>query len=424
MKLLFTFLFGFITFSLFAQPRKGDLFLGTSNFHFSDNKPVARNNGVRISQLTVSPEFGLMLDNHFLIGASLGYGLMRQSQSGSEPFQASSFAASAFGTYYFMQKRLTPFLSSRINISSLRSESFSRNIDAIQWNTALGLAFYVVENTALELSYDVALYDRLSREKPWLPADFRPRIGLTFRQYLFRNREGIENLRAVRYVGKGVTLLSGSGNFNVSEETTRLAFTPAVRYFFADRLYGNLGSFCSFMKARKDFPDPLSNNRFLSLNAAIGIYVPAKKNVLYFLYELSGKISRSDPGVLLREMNSFVGLDGRVDVAAAGGRAGLAIFADRHKIEPTFALLRNRATAEGAEDLVQNYTETTAALDYEFFVNKQLSFNANFSYSPRQRNIFFEATPDFTDFNVRTHKRKTVDFNFGFKWYLRGSNPN
>ncbi len=429
MKLIFSFFLCFTVFSLFAQPRKGDLFIGTSSLGISVSKPTAEatlNSGFKTSfnSFAVSPEFGVMLDNQLLIGAQLGYSVFGQSSTGQEKLRFQNFSAAAFGTYYLNQNKWTPFLATRFEVSSFNNNFFNGSTrSSLDWNAAFGLAFYLTENTALELAYTVILRDEVRGIDEWLPERFRPRIGLTFRQFLFFNRAGIENLNARRFIDKGVALLGGTGNFTRSSDGTQVSVTPSVKHFFADRIYGRLDVFYAGIKAREGNVSGAFDGNNIGGNLSVGMYFPLAKDFVYLLTEPQFGINRQSAGVSIINESSFLRLDGAVLNTAFGVRLGFGIFKGRNKFEPTLTVLRNRAAAAEASALTQKYTTANAALDYEFFLNDRLSLNANIAYHPTQTIVLFSKTPNGEEFAVSKNERRVTDFTLGIRWYLRGSNP-
>ena len=426
MKKILTLLLCLSSLLLFAQPRKGDFFFGVSSLDL--NREAGANDNPSItfepvqSTRTFSPEFGMMLSDKFLAGARISVFNTVITDPFSD-FRNTQLAFSAFGTYFFSRRRVTPFLST--GFLHLGKSNFNGSESTFQWNVRPGLAFYITENTAVELGWNILLFNKRGQPDNWLPDNLRPNFGLTLRQYLFRNREGVEALAAREFIRSGVSLLRAGGNYAKSDLVRNFFLNVGGSYFFADGIYGSL----AFNYQNVDFSqNALSDFSVRGADVNLGYYIPTGDDRFYLPVEMqAGTSSRKNGLIFLLSSTPTVSGNSETKQRYVGGRAGIGMFLGRHKIEPSFQWRKYRTAIPDISEALVTYSNVRLALEHEFFLSERLSLNTFLSYEPNFEtvNFFFVENPfqiPSTTVEISRNKVNVTGFSVGFKWYLRGSN--
>lgn len=161
MKTFFIFPLIFVAYSIFAQPRKGNVLLGGS-VNFSSNVNLNQIKDVRFG---VNPELGYFILNSLVVGGNLGYAYLGGSQRSKELYTSHSILMGV-NTSYFIGKpksKIKPYVGMSYNYSfNFLQDNIipplvkSKDIRT-SWTSELGIAFFPREKLSIKTGF---LYTR------------------------------------------------------------------------------------------------------------------------------------------------------------------------------------------------------------------------------------------------------------------------
>ncbi|MGK0365465.1 MAG: hypothetical protein ACI85O_002531 [Saprospiraceae bacterium] len=410
MKAFITSLFLFFTVCLFAQPQKGDLYFGFSNFQFNH----VQNNSIGTirfnqSMLSLSPNFGKFIANNTLISGGFSFSTT-VSDLPISPSSRSTFGLNLLCAQYFGKGKLKGLGQVTFYSNLTSNELFKRSLIS---NFALGGAYFVNDFTSIQLLYNINIFRSIeSQGTEYFTSDLTPNIGLTFRTFLLLNREGIENLSALNSINRGTKTLRLSAGYQNNSLRNSYSYSGAFDYFFADKLYGSIG-LSSFSSKNKTSDSFQSGNFSISLSAG------------YYFKILERLYGRFSTGInsLSQSNNIFVNNDDRELINQHtlrwNNEISLAFFLGRHKLEPGIGFRLSNTHIREIDLGRLSDLSPKIFLQYELFLaeNFALSANANLRmndvfYSPAFR-TFPQMTIELTEFS-----QTPSSLNVGFKWYL------
>ena len=407
MKTFITSFLLFFTLSLFAQPQKGDLYVGFSNLGVSNisSSPNALFR-IRNTALFVAPSFGKFIGNNTLVGGGFAFNTI---------FSFTSFRVNLFSTQYFGKGRLKGLGQISLN-SNLRSDEFNRR--SIRGEFALGAAYFVNEFTSLQLTYNINIFETIEGlNTEYFTSGIDPNIGLSIRTILLRNREGIENLSALNSIKKGTTLIGTTGGLFTSSFRNSNSINGSFSRFFLDGFYAGMGFFSSRSKDVED--DFITSN--LNFNLHLGAYFRiSEKLYTKFSTELSTgrSINNSRFGFFLDQGNPKI----TTSFLRANSEFALAFFLGRHKLE-SGAGFRFSSTKmkELSPDRMQD-ASPNFFIRHEWFLAENFAFTS--AFNTRFNDTFYSV--GFTNFSpsggqdldIIEFSQNTLRLTAGFKWYF------
>ncbi len=414
MKTFITLLFLVLSVSLFAQPQKGDFYIGDSNFNFNSIQNTSNGFGgfgdFRQNSLFASPTFGKFITNNTLVGGGVSY---LSNFSFFSP--TSSFLnVNLFCTQYLGKGKLKGLGKISFN-SFLTRNTNSRGIFAN--DIALGGAYFVNDFTSVELLYNVNFFTTVEGSKTeYFPLGIAPNIGLTLRTFLLRNREGVENLSALNSIKKGTTAIGLSSGLTDNSDQTSRTFDGAFNYFFLDNLYFDAKTSVFYNNIKSI--DNLDFTRFdFSLN--VGYYLKIEDS-LYVRLSMGASYGG--------QSTDIVGIDGMDNFRTYitdlrwNSELGGAMFFGRHKLEPGFGLRVSNTRLKELDFKSTVDLSPNLFLNYEWFLAQNFAFLASATY--RFNDVDYFPTAGI-DFETGTIFRDIVGFaqssgniGVGFKWYL------
>jgi len=403
MKVLFTFLFLCLSFSIQAQPQKGDFFMGTNAININSTR--FSNSDTGQTNLGLSPIFGIFLTDNTLLGARIGANFNLSSRD------------------FFEGNRL--LLSGGIFCSQYVGKGKVRGISTLEFNAAdrelfgtfrVGPAIFINDFSSVELSYNLnILKGSKSRGVSFFEDNDRFNLGLTLKSFLLNNREGVENLSAINSIKKGVIVAGGSGNLIDSKSTNNSFISASIQYFAKDNLFFRFSGEAFDFKSQS-----FSNIRFTGKSASVGAGYYHPLNDFFFT-----KVSVNFSAENSRNLESFANI-GRINInrslAAASIGLGAAIFSGRHKFESNVNL---RSIKERFKDIgipSQRALRVTISLDYEYFLSPNLSVTGEVIYRPHHKFHFVSSFSNFpspdNQLGISQLRISQTASRVGFNWYF------
>lgn len=376
----------FSTLSAFAQPQKGDYFLGASNLSF--NHPREGTN-----VLGLSPTFGVFVGNNTLVGGSLSFSSLLGEGNNSQTQVA------VFVNQFIGKGRLKGLTS--LQVTHVEEVTFT--------DLQIGAAFFPVDNASINLVYRIIPFAARNGDFNAFPNNFRPDIGLSMRFFLLRNREEVEPILARNSILGGTKVVGFSGNFEKGRNTNTLLFNGTSKFFLKDNFFvaANLNGLLF------DYRSSSRKNQFAFIpQIGAGYYIDiANDFALRFDALLSvGSVNETSfnrPDVLKTRIKSGL-ISG-----------GFAIFKGRHKIEPTLGvdLFTIKIKDAGAE--TANAVNFQIKLDYEYFLSKNTSLTGVLTVLPQ--NTTFRASR-FAGSGLNSGffeaENNPFDIAIGFNYYI------
>ena len=412
MKTIITSLFLFCAISLFAQPQKGDIYVGFSNLNFVNSHRVDDFGFSEFSQssLSISPTFGKFITNNTLIGGGFSF-FTGFSSPTSSVTSTSSFGLNFLSAQYFGKGKFKGLGQFTLN-SNLTRNDFADTGRSLTSNLGLGGAYFVNKFTSLQLLYSINLFsanERLGTE--YFVRGVAPNIALTLRLFLLRNREGIENLSALNSIKKGTRNLSVSARLSDFDSSYSHSFGGAFNYFFTDNLYGNVGLASSLSKGEQFI------SRFSSLDFSIstGYYLRVTDR-FYGKFALGMKNESRFSKFLFDGVEN---INSDMNAVRWNMDLGVAFFLGRHKLEPGIGvrISNTRLNQLGPERLRD--VSSRMFINYEWFLAENFAFSANTNIQINNISYFIlNNTIALPVENVFEFSRNDTNLNIGFKWYL------
>lgn len=158
----------------FAQPEKGDIFLGGSlNFNMGASKASVGSvtaKGPKTLGVGITPRVGYFISNKFVVGVNAGFGLNSSTDKSSAVTvknSSTSYGGGVFARYYIMPvEKMGLFFEAAagVNLGSSRAKAGNVTVDGpnnfgISAGITPGIAVYVSKRVALEANYGFLGYN-------------------------------------------------------------------------------------------------------------------------------------------------------------------------------------------------------------------------------------------------------------------------
>lgn len=374
----------FFVISVFAQPQKGDYFLGSSNISFNH---FGEDNNLFV----IAPTFGAFVANNTLVGGSVAL----LGNSSDTQTQVAIFVNQFFGKGKL--KGLTSF-----QLTNVDKVTFS--------DIQIGAAFFPVDNASINLVYRVLPFAARNGDFEMFPNQFRPDIGLSMRFFLLRNREEVEPILARNSIKAGTKKIGLSGNFERRSSTNSLILNETNKFFVKDRFFleANFGAAL--------YAYPLSDRRMQYAfvpQFGGGYYVNiAKDFALKFGARLSLGMTNEN------QLNTSDLLKTRLKSGLIN--AGFAIFKGRHKVEPTVGVDLFTVSVKDTDAESVSAANVQIEVEYEYFLSKNTSLTGLFTALPKNKTFRasrFAGQGD-TTYGFYDFERNSFNFVLGFNYYI------
>ena len=410
--------FLFCTIALFAQPQKGDLYVGSSNFRLNSTQNLNFGfPGFNNSFLSFSPSFGKFVADNTLIGG--GFSLFSSffpRRLGSNSGNSSSFGLRLFSTQYIGKGKLKGLGQLTLNSNLSKNEFSTRNITG---DFALGGAYFINEFTSLQLSYNINIFNLVEgSDIEYLTSGITPRVGLSMRTLLLRNREGIENLSALNSIKKGTMILSTSGGLIVNSPVNSRSVSSAFSYFFADNFYARANFSASRNKnEQNEFEFKRINGGLL-----LGSYFRITKK-LYTKLSTELNTRREVRSSQFNFSGTISNLSFTTNALYWNSEFGLVFFLGQHKLESGIGYRFSNTGVEEIDSRKRRGISPNLFIRHEWFLAENFAFTSAFDLRYNNVNYSvgfsgFSSTRTEQDLSLVEFSQNTIGLNVGFKWYL------
>jgi len=412
MKTFITSLFLLFTIGLFAQPQKGDLYVGFSNLRFSNNT-ITNDNGfssLNRSTFSMSPLYGKFVADNTLVGGGFSF-FTSLSDLSSGDTNINLFGLNLLVAQYFGKGKLKGLSQVSFN-SNLISNEFSNVKRSINGNLGLGGAYFLNEFTSVQLLYRINLFSAIEgNDIEYFVNDLNPNIGLSIRTFLLRNREGIENLSALNTIKQGTKTLNLTAGILNNDEFYSHSYGGAFNYFFVDNFYGNIG-LSSFLNKNNE-----RTSRFSSFNLSLnlGYYLAISED---FYIKLGAGIETENRFSQFNSNNIEI-INTDTHIRRLNTELGTAIFLGRHKLEPGIGFRMSGTKLKQLGDEVVNDFSPSIFINYEWLLAGNFAFSTNLNYQINNVSYFvFSSNSPFIESEIFEIIQNNLSLNVGFKWYL------
>jgi len=414
MKTFFTSLLLLFSVYVFAQPQKGDLYVGFSNLQINRNsQTVAGFTSFSQSLLFFSPNVGKFVTDNTLISGGFSF-----SNSFFSPLISESgrnrFGLNFLGAQYFGKGKLKGLAQVFFNSNLTSNETLNIN-RSLTGTLGLGGAYFVNDFTSVQLLYDINMFEaQEGQPTEYFSSDLSPNINLGLRTFILRNRAGIENLAAINSIRKSATLIGLSASFRDSGFSRNHSINGQFDYFFLDGLHAGF-SLENFSISNKSPSEFVFGNFNTSLN--VGYYIGITEKLSTHIFTEVRSQSQTN--------NIFVANDDRIALKQNAIRwnteLGVAIFLGRHKLEPGLGLRLSNTRFKELSLERSSDISPDIHFRYEWFLAQNFAFTANANYRINDIFYFVNFNPFFTDpddLDLFEFSQNRLSLGCGFKWYL------
>ena len=211
------FIFSLNILPLFCQLQKGDVVLG---FHSSFSRQVDANHHPPFKHTTyyLSPAFGYMLSNKFMVGGQLDYSLTKGSSSRGEDYLYKSIGIGNYARYYFLDKnKFSPYLFAQTSFEHQQSEAewmIVPNEEKWVFSAAAGFGanYFFAPNVAVQANIGTSIFQ--NEEFANYDDILFGNIGI---QTFINDRTGFSQDLMINYLKRGNFVISGNGNFTIDD---------------------------------------------------------------------------------------------------------------------------------------------------------------------------------------------------------------
>jgi len=415
MKTFITSLFLFFTISLFAQPQKGDLYVGPSSFRFNRTNNIFNGfSGISQSFITASPTFGKFIADNTLVSGGLLFST--NLANALSPITSTPFLGiNLFGAQYFGKGKLKG-----LSQFSLRADLVESDFRRRQFTGDLGLggAYFVNEFTSVQLLYSINVFTAVEGfSTDYFSNGIDPNIGLSLRTFLLRNREGIENLTALNSIKKGTSVLGLNSGLLLSPPSNSKAINASFSYFFLDNFYAQAG----FVASKNE--NSLTEFDFANLEAGLelGAYFRLTEKLYARLStNIRGQRMKRAPFFNFTSEPSEEGLT--TNFMRWNSELGLVLFLGRHKLEPGVGYRVSNTVLKELSSEKNIDVSPNLFIRYEWFLAENFAFTANFDARYQDVNYFVGvidfSNPEMPVLGVSEFIQKNMNLGLGFKWYF------
>lgn len=356
---------------LLGQAKKGTHYFGSSHVSSLQTSPLQFFGKASSSTRTTIIQYGIFIKDNVLLGASFKnapdvYWTFR-------PINGRSIGLNPFYRRYFGQKKIKPFVEGEFGIK------FSGKNILTEATIRPGVALFLNSNTSLDLSFNLPIYNSSLPPFKIFPQGIVPTIGLALRFFLEYDRDNESSTTAKEMIKKGVLSADFSNSFLSKSRITTIDTNLGLKYFFLNNMYAKGGIDLSYIN-RNVIVGRIARLLSISPRFGLGGYYPLGDYTSFAIHAEGQRLFFN------KKQDSF---EGDVLFSQAQGKAGIALFLGRQKLEILSGVEFIQYESNVAEIPTQADAGFVFTIDYEYIVSDKLSVNASLSaYPENQRRSF------------------------------------